>query len=312
MMDKRGIPPDENQDEKRIVVVGSGGRLGSCLLDFLGPRHHVIGFDHKHLDLGSAASIDATLADLAYDQLILTGSLTAVDYCETHEAEAFAVNAEGAGRIAEISAAKRAHVTYISTDLVFDGTKTEPYVESDRTHPISVYGASKLAGEAKVLNASARNLILRTSWLFGPGRPAFPDWVIDKACTDPNLTLPGDKIACPTYTLDFVRWLTALVLDRRGGPASGIVHLCNSSPCVWRDWGQFCLDGARASGVPVVTGEITGVPVDSVPAFVAKRPHNSALCTGKFAALTGIHPRGWRSALRDYLSRKLRTQHASA
>lgn len=282
-----------------IVVVGSGGRLGTSLVDFLSVGHRVVALGRGELDLGSDASIKDALGNLDYSHLFLTGALTAVDYCETHVDEAYAVNAEGPGTIAGISAEKGAHVTYISTDMVFDGLKEGPYVESDTTNPISVYGASKLAGEERVLAASDRNLAVRVSWVFGPGRPAFPEWIIDQACLKRDLTLPGDKIACPTYTLDLVQWLGALVFGIGDGPASGVYHLCNSNPCAWKDWGQCCIDMARAAGLPVLAGKIAGIPVDSVAAFVAKRPVNSALDTGKFQSLTGIRPRSWQEALRE-------------
>ncbi len=301
MTDELDAQPEFGVRPKRIVVVGSGGRLGSSLVKSLQAGHQVIGFDRGGLDLGSARSIEDTLAPLDYDHLFLTGALTAVDYCETHEDEAFAVNGEGPGRIAEISARKGAHVTYLSTDLVFDGTKGQPYVEADETKPISVYGASKLEGEQRVLGASARNLVARVSWVFGPGRPAFPEWIIGRACEERRLTLPGNKICCPTYSADLVDWLAALVLKPADGPAAGVFHLCNSSPCIWRDWGQFAIDTAREAGFPVITGEIEGIPVDSVAAFVAKRPVNSAMNTRKFSAWTGIEPRDWREALRDFV-----------
>ena len=96
--------------------------------------------------------------------------------------------------------------------------------------------------------ASAANLVARVSWVFGPGRPAFPEWIIDQACAKKELTLPGDKTACPTYTSDLTAWLDALVFDRPDGPASGIFNLCNSDSCTWRDWGQFCIDTAREAG----------------------------------------------------------------
>ena len=101
--------------------------------------------------------------------------------------------------------------------------------------------------------------------------------------------------------MDLIGWLAALVLEMQGGPASGVFHLCNSNPCSWRDWGQFAIDTAREQGFPVVAGEIEGVPVSSVPAFVAKRPVNSAMATGKFTAATGIMPRPWKEALRDFV-----------
>ena len=292
-----------SNDHKKVVVVGSGGRLGKSLVSFLERNHQVTGFDRKQLDLGSPTLIEEALSDLNYDFLFLTGALTGVDYCETHEEEAFAVNAHGPGKIAEISAAKGAHVTYISTDMVFDGGKAGLYLESDEAKPISVYGASKLEGERRVLEASARNLVARVSWVFGPGRPAFPEWIIGQACAKADVTLPGDKIACPTYTLDLIEWLDALVFRQESGPASGIFHLCNSEPCFWRDWGQFCIDTARGAGFPVIAGEIQGIPVDSVAAFVAKRPVHSAMSTEEFSALTGIRPRKWTEALHEFLMR---------
>ena len=287
--------------KKRIVVVGSDGRLGRSLFEVLQQRHSVTGLGRKALDLAAAESIARILDPLDYDCLFLTGALTAVDYCEDHEDEAFAINADGPGLIAEISARKGAHVTYISTDMVFDGTKAGPYLETDKPNPVSIYGTSKLEGEQRVLSASAANLVARVSWVFGPGRPAFPEWIIDKACASKELTLPGDKIACPTYASDLIAWLEALVLGRPSGPASGIFHLCNAEPCNWRDWGQFCIETAREAGLPAIACDITPVPVDSVAAFVAKRPLNSALDTTKFQQLTGIRPRPWREAIRDHV-----------
>jgi dTDP-4-dehydrorhamnose reductase len=300
----------ENNDgadsaRKRIVVVGSDGRLGRSLVEALEQRHSVTSFGRKALELSSPGSITGALDALDYDHLFLTGALTAVDYCETHETEAYEVNAGGPGRIAEISAAKGAHMTYISTDFVFDGLKHESYDETDDVNPISVYGASKLEGERRVLAVSSGNLVARVSWVFGPGRPAFPEWIIQQACAKAELTLPGNKSGCPTYTLDLIGWLVALTLDRSNGPASGVHHLCNSDSCTWRDWGQFCIDTARDAGFPVLAKEIEGVPVESVAAFVAKRPMNSVLDTGKFTRLTDIRPRSWREALREHVMQNI-------
>jgi dTDP-4-dehydrorhamnose reductase len=289
------IPP-----KKKIAIVGSAGRLGAWLADALEKEHSVIRLVRPSIDLGNTESIREALAPLDYDLLIITGALTAVDYCETHEGEAYAINAEGPGEIARISAEKGAHVTFISTDMVHDGAKAEPYTESDVPNPISVYGASKLKGEQLVLAASADNLVVRISWVFGPGKPAFPEWIINSACAKADVTLPGNKIACPTSCEDLTELLMPLLFGA-GGPASGVFNLCNSSPCTWREWGQLCIDTAREAGLPVLAAEIVGVPVDSVPAFVAKRPVNSAMSTDKYTALTGIRPRDWQEAVRDFL-----------
>lgn len=288
-------------ERKKIVIIGSGGRLGRCLYKHLCERHEVIGFDRLQMDLFLPESIESGLEPLNYDHVFITGALTAVDYCETHTAEAYAVNASAPAKIARISARKGAHVTYVSTDMVFDGNKQDAYLETDEASPISVYGASKLKGEDEVLAASDRNLVVRISWAFGPSRPAFPEWIIHKACHEQSLTLPAEKICCPTYTPDLVAWMEALTLDRRWPSASGIFHLCNPEPCTWRDWGQSCIDNARKAGIPVLAGRIRGVPLESVESFIAKRPVNSAMSTEKFSLYTQTAPRHWPNALADFL-----------
>jgi dTDP-4-dehydrorhamnose reductase len=286
----------------RVVVIGSDGRLGSALSVYLKQNHKVISLGRKQLDLQSERSITDALEALDYEFVFLTGALTGVDYCETHEQEALAVNTVAPGKIAEISARKGAHVTYVSTDMVFDGDNELPYIETDKPSPISIYGETKLKGENYVLDAAMSNLIVRVSWLFGPGRRAFPEWIVDQACSCLELKLPEDKIACPCYTFDLVGWMSALVFDQAKGPAAGTYHLCNSGPCTWQEWGQFCVDTARASGHPVLVGEIGGVAVDSVSTFVARRPRNSSMNTRKFSRRTGILPRQWGEAVHEFMT----------
>ena len=301
-----------NSSSKRIVIVGSSGRLGGLLVREFESGHTVTGLSRHQLDLGSEDSISKALEPLDYDLLIIAGALTAVDHCETNQDEAFAVNAKGPGRIAEISAAKNAHVTYFSTDFVYDGSKAGLYSEADAPNPISVYGASKLRGEELVLAASPANLVLRVSWLYGPGRAAFPEWIINKACAEADVTLPGNKAGCSTSTVDVVALLKPLLFGSVR-PAGGIFNLCNTGSCTWRDWGQFCIDTARNAGLPVLADQIEGVPVDSVQAFVAKRPVNSAMSTAKYTGLTGIVPRTWQEANREFLQQsELFSKHQSA
>lgn len=286
----------------RVVVVGSDGRVGRALCEYLKYNHTLIPLGRGQLNLESARSITEALGTLDYEFVFLTGALTGVDYCETHQQEAHSVNAIAPGIIAEISARKGAHLTYVSTDMVFDGDTDLPYLETDKPRPLSIYGESKLKGEDRVLDASEQHLVVRVSWVFGPGRRAFPEWIVDQACSNPGLTLPNDKIACPCYTLDLNSWIGALVFGDSDSPAAGVFHLCNSSPCSWLEWGQFCVETARASGHHVIVGEIGGVAVDSVSSFVARRPRNSSLNTGKFTRRTGISPRRWDDAVHEFMT----------
>lgn len=290
----------------RSVVVGSGGRLGSALLESYSKSHRVIGLTRKELDLADPESIRRALEPLEYDRLILPGALTAVDYCETHEDEAFAINADGLKLIAEISAGKGAHVTYISTDFVFDGLSTHAYSEEMVARPLSVYGASKLEGEENVLGVSQDNLVARVSWLYGTGKAAFPEWIIQQAMTQTSLALPEEKIGSPTYTGDVVDFMALLLgLDGRP-PAGGIFHLSNSGRCTWQEWGQFCLDQAAAAGLPLKTRVIDANYLEDITAFVAQRPINSVLSTEKFTRHTGVTPRSWQDAMREHFEKTLR------
>lgn len=298
------IPSSSNVSLK-LVVIGAAGRLGSALMKSYSANHRIIGLTRSELNLADPESIRRVLEPLEYDRLILPGALTAVDYCEDHEDEAFAINADGPKLIAEISAAKGAHVTYISTDFVFGGFSMEPYTEDGLARPLSVYGASKLEGEESVLGVSPDNLSARVSWLYGSGKAAFPEWIIQQAMKQTALDLPEEKIGCPTYTEDVVEYL-ALLLGLDGGtPAGGIYHLSNSGSCTWQQWGQLCLDEAEAAGVLLKTKQIGANCLEDIAAFVAKRPINSVLSTEKFTERTGLVPRHWKEAMKEHFAQTL-------
>ena len=292
--------PVEVRDSS-VIVVGSGGRLGSVLAGHLSKRHRVIALDRSDLDLSDGASIRRVLGGLDYRWLFLTAALTDVDYCETHPREAYVINAEAAGIIAEVSAEKSAHVTYLSTDMVFDGSSAVPYRETDPSLPISVYGHTKHDGERRVLAASSGNLVARVSWLFGPSKPGFPEWIVRQAAQSESPRLPEDKFARPTYTIDLAEWMEALVFGNAEASASGVVHLSNAGTCSWKEWGEACIGLARMRGITNLAEKIGGITLAEVEAFVASRPLNSALHSGRFSKITGIHPRSWCEALRHFV-----------
>lgn len=291
---------------KRIVVLGAHGRLGKTFVDHFGRDHTVIPLDRRHIDLGSSESIERMLDSYEFDILILAAALTAVDYCEDHQDEAFSVNAEGPREVARICAQKGAKMVFVGTDFVFEGTGLGAYTEDDAVKPISVYGASKLRGEENVMAASADNMVVRIAWLYGPGAPAFPEWIIDKACSESACSLPAEKIGCPTYAPDIAKWLDSLLTGPEHHKARGVFHLCNSEPCTWQEWGQYCINVARECGLPVKVEEIGASTMDSIEAFRAKRPVNSAMSTGKFQQVTEITPRSWKEALREHLEENLK------
>src|SRR2546421_2959858 len=244
------VPP-----RMRVVIIGAGGRLGAALGREYAKQFDIVGFNHAQLDLGAPEQMRATLGGLEFEALINTAAQTNVDRCETHQEEAFAINGEAPGVLAEICARKKARFIHVSTDYVFDGEKREPYTEEDEARPISVYGASKRAGEERALEANERALIVRVSWVFGPDRPSFIDWALNQAREREEVSAIADKWATPTYTLDLAQMLKPLLMGD-DGPAmagagrlhdvSGILHLANAGECTWQEHAQWELDCCRA------------------------------------------------------------------
>ena len=292
----------------KLVVLGSGGRLGAALMRGYENEAELIGFNHSQLDLASPESIESALGGLDFDGLVNCAALTNVDRCETHPEEAFAVNAHAVGTIAQICTRKRARCIHISTDYVFDGAKREPYIETDAAAPISVYGESKLAGEAELFNASSEHLAVRVSWVFGPDRPSFVDQILKRALETEDLRAIGDKWSAPTYTQDIVESLRPLLQDRSVG---GILHLANTGACTWQQYGQFALDCAVAAGVPLKGRQVAFQAMTDLTAFVAKRPVYTVLGTPRLEALTGRPPRPWQEAVAEYVRRFYATKGAS-
>lgn len=284
---------------KRIVIVGAGGRLGVALARAYGGEFDVVGFNHAQLDLGKPEQLRETLGALEFDALINTAAQTNVDRCETHQEEAFALNGEAPGVLAEICATKNARFIHISTDYVFDGEKREPYTEEDEARPISVYGESKREGERRALAANERALVVRVSWVFGPDRPSFVDWAIGQAREHEEVKAIADKWATPTYTLDLAAWLKPLLGGMRD--VKGVLHLANSGECSWQEYAQWALECCRAEGIPMKARKIGAQSLADMKSFIAKRPVHTVLSTARYEALTGVTPRPWQKAVAEFV-----------
>lgn len=284
----------------KIVVLGSGGRLGAALARVYAADAEVIGFNHAMLDIGSREQVEQKLSPLDFDVLINCAAQTNVDRCETHPEEAMQLNAEAVRQIAEICTAKRVRCVHISTDYVFDGEKTSPYGETDEARPISVYGESKLRGEEALLNVSGDHLAVRVSWVFGPDRPSFVDQLLQRALESEKVEAIADKFSTPSYTLDIAAALRPLLRERVGG----LLHLANAGECSWRDYGQWALDCAIAAGAPMKAREVGALKLADLKAFVARRPVYTVLATDRFTALTGHAPRDWRDAVQEHVRRR--------
>jgi len=282
----------------KIAIIGANGRLGAALAREYARDFELTSFERRQLDLGQLDRVRSALAATKFELLINCAALTNVDYCESHREEAFVVNAEAPRLLAEIANEKSARLVHFSTDYVFDGKKTDPYVEEDKAVPLSVYGESKLEGEQRVLEASSQHLVVRLSWVFGPAKPSFIDQIIQRARENDVVTAVADKFSAPTYTIDVASWLR-LAVDK---DANGILHLANNGGCSWQEWAQYAIDVCRSRGLPLKAERVEAVSLGDMKNFVAQRPVHTVLSTAKFTALTGVQPRHWREAVAEYIS----------
>lgn len=288
----------------RIVIIGAGGRLGAALVCEWRERFDVTAFNRSQLDLGDFDQLRETLRTPRFDLLLNCAAQTNVDRCETEKDEAFRLNGEAPGVLAEICARKGARMIHISTDYVFDGDKTEPYSESDVAQPISVYGESKLEGERCVAAVEKRHWIVRVSWVFGPDRPSFVDAMMKRAMNEARVEAIADKTSTPTYTRDLAEWLPRLFKNEEGG----LLHLANGGECTWQEYAQYALDCCRNEGIELKASTVGALKLDEMKNFVARRPRYTVLSNKRYEAMTGQAPRSWRDAVaeyvRDYYSKK--------
>ncbi len=221
----------------RLLVTGAGGMLG---LDVLAAGrdagHEVVALTRRDLDITDRAAVHAAIAAAGPDAVINCAAYTDVDGAEADAAGAAAVNGDGPGHVAGAAGGAGAFMVHVSTDYVFDGSATRPYVESDRVAPRSQYGKSKLAGERAVAAAApGGHTIVRTAWLFGAGGACFPRTIARLAGERDELTVVDDQVGCPTFTGHLAPALLRLAETRA---APGLVHVAGGGRCSWCEFAQ--------------------------------------------------------------------------
>ena len=253
----------------------------------------------EELDL--ARPIREPLKSVKFDLLINAAAATNVDWCEQNPVQASLINARSVAELGTLCAERDVRCLHLSTDYVFDGLASSPYREEDAANPISIYGKTKRLGEELLLQSSAGHLAIRVSWVFGPDKPGFIDLLLDRAIGEEEIAAIDDKFSAPTYTLDFVQWIRPLLFEL---PVGGLLHLCNSGGCSWREYAQCAVDAARQQNVRLKACEVRPISLDSMTNFVARRPVYTVMTTEKFSKATDLSPRPWRDAVREFVQRK--------
>lgn len=290
----------------RLLVTGRTGQVARALIE----RAPVFGAELVNIgrpecDLACPGDLTPLFAALRPDVIVNAAAYTAVDKAEAERDAAFAVNAVGAGAVAKAAAALRTPVIHLSTDYVFDGTKSGRWVETDIATPLGVYGASKLAGEEAVLSSGARAVILRVAWIHAPFGSNFVSAMLRLAETRDRIGVVSDQIGAPTSALDIADGIFAVAANLDGRTANddllGVFHMGASGPdASWADFAEtiFAQLVRRGARRPVVD-RITSAAYSAV----AKRPANSRLDSTKLARVHGVVLPDWRESLGPVLDR---------
>jgi dTDP-4-dehydrorhamnose reductase len=275
----------------KAIVLGASGLLGKALMrEWTGDE--VVGLTSRDADIRDAGKVEEVLEKARPDWLVLAAAYTNVDECESHPDLAMSVNRDGPVNVAQAAKRIGAKLLFISSDYVFDGTKTSPYEVGDARNPQSVYGRSKAEAEVRLLEVLPDCCIARTSWLFGTGGKCFPDTILKLAATRPALDVVDDQRGCPTYSVDLSRAIIGLCRNH----VSGIVHVTNSGNCSWFEFAQEIVKGeGLATDVRPVSSQQMARPAPR-PAFSVLSP--------KSLRNYGIVSPTWQDALQRYLQER--------
>jgi dTDP-4-dehydrorhamnose reductase len=287
----------------RILLMGGGGQLGQELVPRLRKLGEVCVPSRAECDLESSDDIRRVVSALKPPVIVNAAAYTAVDEAESHQELAYAVNSTAPRILAEEARKLDAMLVHYSTDYVFDGCKPRAYAEDDTTAPLNVYGASKLAGERAVSAAGGRNLILRTSWIYGAKGKNFLLTIQRLAREREELRVVADQVGAPTSAIQIARATVELVhrysMTELAAFPSGVYHMTAAGSVSWCGF-------ARA--IVAALGEVESfrlqcvVPIASSEyTTTARRPLNSQLNNGKFERIFGFRLESWELGLAEVI-----------
>ncbi|WP_019505032.1 dTDP-4-dehydrorhamnose reductase [Pleurocapsa sp. PCC 7319] len=287
----------------KILLTGITGQVGQELQQTLTSIGEVIGVNRHELDLGQPDQIQHRIAEIKPHVIVNAAAYTAVDKSETETELAMAINAEAPKAIAQVAQDIGATVVHISTDYVFNGQNHTPYLETDQTDPLGVYGNSKLLGEEGVRKNCDRHIILRTAWVYGSrGHGNFIKTMLRLGADREELKVVADQIGSPTWSYDIAVAITQLLEKYLNNLATdGTYNFTSSGVASWYDLAVAIFAEAKQLGFPLKIKRVLPITTAEYPT-PTQRPAYSVLSKVKITETLGVYPPHWRESLRKMLS----------
>jgi dTDP-4-dehydrorhamnose reductase len=299
-------PRHDSPPQARILILGKSGQLGRELEHAFALFGPVVAVDRESVDLADASQVRALVRDASPDVILNAAAYTAVDRAETESDLALAVNAHAPRILAEEARSRNALFVHYSTDYVFDGKKPEAWTESDKTIPLNIYGASKLAGEQAIQQVGGNYLIFRTSWVYGPHGKNFLFTMLRLARERSTLSIVDDQVGAPSSSIELARATYSIVAGILAGrfgslqECNGIYHMTCGGSTSWFGFAQAIFSRAAVL-LGVKAPDLVPISTKDYPT-PATRPRNSVLSNAKLHARFGVQLAPWESALDEVIN----------
>ena len=289
---------------KTVLVTGANGQLGNSIHARISqyPGYNFLFTDIDTLDICDKEAVRKYVLENDVQYVMNCAAYTAVDKAEEHEDLCMRINRDAVRNLGEAAHAVGAKVIHVSTDYVFDGTSCRPYLESDATCPVSVYGRTKLAGEQALMEECPDSVIIRTAWLYSEFGKNFCKTMMNLTATKPHLKVVFDQVGTPTYALDLAKAIETVLKDyadkknEHDYDKTGIYHYSNEGVCSWFD---FTKSIAEYNGTTAC--DVQPCHSDEFPNPV-KRPFYSVLDKSKIKETFGIRIPYWTESLRQCIA----------
>ncbi len=282
----------------KVLLTGSNGQLGLSIKNQAGlfPSIHFIYTDVDELDITSMESLKIFFQNNKIDALINCAGYTAVDKAEAEKEKAFLINAHAAKNLASLSKEFGYFLVHISTDYIFDGKKTSPYIESDNPNPLSIYGLSKFEGEKEIIGIAKNAIILRTSWLYSEYGNNFVKTIQRLANERPEIKVVDDQTGTPTYAGDLAEVILKILIHKTGAPGVKIYHYSNEGIASWFDFAKAIVEFGQydCKVKPIATIEYP---------LPAKRPSYSVLSKANIEKDFQLIIPDWKHSLKKCLDK---------
>lgn len=283
----------------KVLITGANGQLGWELQRTVPDNKSAIALNSKQLDITSQSSVDHAIQEYHPDVLVNAAAYTAVDNAEKEKEKAFSVNACGAGTLAEVSHTNGIRMIQISTDFVFDGKKSSPYIPEDRPNPLGVYGASKLEGEEKVrANSNNEALIIRTGWVYSAHGHNFVKTMIRLMNERDEINVVADQVGTPTWANGLAEAIWKFI---DFPTLKGIYHWTDAGVASWYDFASLIHDEAVTLGILNHSVAVQPIRTEDYKTD-AVRPAYSVMDKTKTWSDIQLQPSHWRAAMQNMLS----------